>query len=90
MAKSRAEAELKVKRVEVKIDRAMWERAMRACERKGITLSHIVRRGLAWALPIVERDPQTGVPEEMNQRAPRPELKAWEPSARAVRSRDPF
>jgi hypothetical protein len=90
MAKPKPKDEVKGRRVEVRIEDAMYQRAMRVCSQKSITLSHIVRRGLAWALPIVERDPSTGAPDELQQRAPRQELKAWEPSRPPSRSREPF
>ncbi len=83
--------EPKFRRVEVRIDEALYERAKRVCADRAITLSHIVRRGLAWALPVVERDPDVGAPLELSARPPRAEIKAWEPStSRRVRSREPF
>lgn len=89
MAKPKLKEQKKEKRVEFRVEEFMFERAQRACNAKAITLSHIARKGFEWALAMVERDPNTGAPEEMNRRGPRPELKPWEPST-PVRSREPF
>jgi hypothetical protein len=87
---TKSPASRKDRRVEFRVEEQTFNRAVRVCEAKGITLSHIARKGFEWALALVERDPNVGAPEEMSRRGPRPDLRAWEPSTRPVRSRDPF
>jgi hypothetical protein len=83
------EQKRKKERVEVRIEPALLERMRRVCAAKAITVSHVMRKGLEWAIPMIERDPNIGTPEELTRRASRPELKPWEPG-RPVRSREPF
>jgi hypothetical protein len=90
MAKPKPKELRKDRKVEFYTTTAEYEEALRLCETKGITISHIARQGFAWSMRLLKRDPNAGAPAEMMNQRPRPELKPYDPAPRLVRSREPF
>ncbi len=76
------------RRIEIKIAVPLYKRLKGAADAKVLSVSYIIRKGVEMVLPVIERDPNTGAPEELTRRLPRPEVRAWEPS-RPLRSQGP-